>query len=186
MSPSPYFTIPFLLVMAIFQSVAAPRLTVYGVRPDLMLVSVTAWSLLAAFRARDLQYAGEGPNLLRGINDGVVWGFVGGMFMDLLSGAPFGASALALMAAALVVGMFSVSVAAPAPVLMMVVTPLGTLAYHIVFLGITILAGRPAAWNAEMTRVILPSAVFNLVLIPVVYLLLSPLNRQTERERIEF
>lgn len=186
MSPSPYFTIPFLLVVAIFQSVAAPRLTVYGVRPDLMLVSVTAWSLLAAFRARELQYAGEGPNLLRGINDGVVWGFMGGVFLDLLSGAPFGISALALMIAALVVGMFTVGVAASAPILMVVVTPLGTLAYHIIFLAIVSLTGRPVSWNGEMTRVILPSAVFNLVLVPVVYLALSPLNRQTERERIEF
>ena len=186
MSPSPYFTIPFLLVVAIFQSVAAPRLTVHGVRPDLMLVSVTAWTLLAAFRTRELQYTGEGPNLLRGINDGVVWGFVGGVFLDLLSGAPFGASALALMAAALVVGMFSVSVAAPALVLMLVVTPLGTLTCHIVFLGIIILTGRSVAWNTEMTRVILPSAVFNLVVIPVMYLLLNLLNRQSEGERIEF
>ncbi len=186
MSPSPYFTIPFLLVLAIFQSVAAPRLTIYGVRPDLMLVSITAWSLLASFRARELQYAGEGPNLLRGINDGVVWGFVGGMFLDLLSGAPFGVSALALMIAALVVGIFSVGIAAPALALMLVVTPLGTAAFHIAFLGLVMLAGRPVDWNLEMTRVILPSAVLNLVLIPVVYLLLSPLNRQTERERIEF
>src|SRR5512136_1616377 len=104
MSPSPYFTIPFLLVVAILQSTAAPRLAMAGARPDLMLTSVVAWSLLAAFRARELEYAGESPSLTRGINDGVVWGFVGGMFLDLLSGAPLGTSALALMAAALAVG----------------------------------------------------------------------------------
>jgi rod shape-determining protein MreD len=186
MSPNPYFTIPFLLIVAILQSTAAPRLTVSGVRPDLMLVSVVSWTLLAAFRARELQYIGEPPSLWRGINDGVVWGFVGGMFLDLLSGAPWGISALALMAAAMVVGILSVGIAGSAPILMIVVTPLGTFAYHLVFLIGIALTGRPVFWSMEVTRVILPGIVFNLALTPVIYLLLNPLNRQTERERLQW
>ena len=186
MSPSPYFTIPFLLIVAILQSTAAPRLAVYGARPDLMLVSVIVWTLLAAFRMRELQYTGEPPSLWRGINDGVVWGFTGGMFLDLLSGAPVGLSALALMIAALVVGIFAVGIAGSTPILVIVATPLGTLAYHLVFLTGLALTGRPAFWSVNLSRVILPSVVLNLALIPVVYLLLSPLNRQTERERLQW
>jgi len=186
MSPSPYFTIPFLLVVAILQSTAAPRLAVAGARPDLMLTSVVSWTLLAAFRARELEYAGESPGLTRGINDGVVWGFVGGMFLDLLSGAPLGASALALMATALAVGMIGVAVASAAPILVMLMTALGTLLYHLVFLLAMALMGRPVFWAQDVTRVIAPSVLFNLMLIPIIYGLLSIVNRQTSRERLQW
>jgi len=186
MSPSPYFTLPFLLMVAILQSAAAPRLEVSGARPDLMLLSVVSWSLLAAFRARELQYAGEPPSLLRGINDGVVWGFIGGIFLDLLSTAPFGLSALALMVAALVVGVFSVGVSSPGFMLVPLMAVTGTLVFHIVFLAGLTLTSRPVFWNAAVTGVILPSVVFNLVLIPLVYGLLSLLNRQTSRERLQW
>ncbi len=186
MSPSPYFTIPFLLIVAILQSTAAPRLAVSGVRPDLMLVSVIAWTLLAAFRTRELQYLGEPPSLWRGINDGVIWGFAGGVFLDLLSGAPMGLSALSLMAAALVAGILAVGVASSTPISIILVTPVGTLVYHLVFLVGLALTGHPASWSVNITRVVLPSIAFNLTSMPIVCLLLGLLNRQTERERLQW
>jgi len=186
MSPSPYFTIPFLLVVAILQSVAVPRLQVSGARPDLMLLSVVSWSLLAAFRARELQYAGEPPTLLRGINDGVVWGFVGGVFLDLFSTAPFGLSALALMTAALVVGVFSVGVAGSALFLVPLMAMIGTFVFHFVFLAGLTLTGRPVFWSFDIARVVAPSAVFNLALVPLMYSLLNLVNRQASRERMQW
>ena len=186
MSPSPYFTIPFLLVVAILQSTAAPRLTMAGARPDLMLTSVVSWTLLAAFRARELEYVGESPSLTRGINDGIVWGFVGGMFLDLLSGAPLGASALALMATALAVGIVGVGVASAAPILVALMTVLGTLIYHVVSLVAIALVGQPVFWGPDVTRVILPSVLLNLLLIPAMYGLLSMVSRQTSRERLQW
>lgn len=186
MSPSPYFTIPFLLVVAILQSTAAPRLQVSGARPDLMLLSVVSWSLLAAFRARELQYTGEPPSLLRGINDGVVWGFVGGICLDLFSTAPLGLSAVALMLAALVVVMFSVGVSSSGFILVPLMAVIGTLIYHIVFLAGLALTSRPVFWSTAVTRVVLPSVVFNLVLVPLVYGLLNLVNRWTSRERLQW
>ena len=186
MSPSPYFTIPFLLVVAILQSTAAPRLQVSGARPDLMLLSVVSWSLLAAFRARELQYAGEPPSLLRGINDGVVWGFVGGVFLDLFSTAPLGLSALALMMAALAVGMFSVGASGSVLFLVPLMAVVGTFVFHIIFLAGLTLTGRPVFWSFDITRVVAPSVVFNLALIPLIYGLLSLVNRRTSRERMQW
>jgi rod shape-determining protein MreD len=186
MSPSPYFTIPFLLIVAIFQSTAAPRLAVGSARPDLMLLSVVSWSLLAAFRARELQYAGEPPSLLRGINDGMVWGFVGGMFLDLISSAPVGISALALMIAAMVVGVIGVRVSGAAPVLVILMAALGTLVYHLAFLAGMALLGHPVFWGHSLTSIILPSMALNLALVPLVYILLHMLDRQTSRERLQW
>jgi uncharacterized PurR-regulated membrane protein YhhQ (DUF165 family) len=93
---------------------------------------------------------------------------------------------LGLMAAALAVGIFGVGIAAPAPILMIVVVPIGTFLYNFVFLATNALAGQPVFWNYDVAKVILPSIVFNLALFPLAYLLLRPLNRQTERERLEW
>jgi hypothetical protein len=41
-------------------------------------------------------------------------------------------------------------------------------------------------WSYDVIKVILPSIVFNLALFPLAYWLLSPLNRQTERERLQW
>ena len=186
MSPSPYFTIPFLLVVATLQSTATPRLQFSGAWPDLMLLSVVSWSLLAAFRARELQYAGEPPSLLRGINDGVVWGFVGGIFLDLFSTAPLGLSAVALMLAALVVGVLCVGASSSGLILVPVMAVAGTLIYHLVFLAGLALTSHPVFWSIAASRVVLPSVVFNLALIPLVYGLLTRVNRWTSRERLEW
>ena len=186
MSPSPYFTIPFLLLVAIFQANAAPRLAVGSARPDLMLLSVVSWSLLAAFRARELEYGDEAPSLMRGINDGVVWAFVGGMFLDLLSSGPLGANALALMVTALAAGVIGVRVSGAAPILAPLMAALGTLIYHLVYLAVLALTGQPVFLDVYMNRFILPGVVFNLALVPVVYLLLMMVDRRTSRERLEW
>ena len=57
---SPYLLVPFLLVVALFQTTVLPELTVLGIKPELMLLSVLAWSLL------------------RGVEEGLVWAFVDG------------------------------------------------------------------------------------------------------------
>jgi len=67
-----YYTLPLLLALALLQSTAMPYLKLFGVMPNLMLLTVVAWSLL------------------RGPGEGVVWGFVGGIFLDLFSRAPLG------------------------------------------------------------------------------------------------
>jgi hypothetical protein len=62
----------------------------------------------------------------------------------------------------------------------------GTLVFHMVFLSGLALTGRPVFWDAAVARVILPSVVFNLALIPLVYGLLSLVNRRTSRERLQW
>lgn len=63
-----------------------PSLSVFGVTPDAVLVVVVCCSLL------------------RGSTDGMVWGFLGGLAIGLLSGAPLGAHALILMVVGYLVG----------------------------------------------------------------------------------
>lgn len=155
-----YFTIPFLTLVAIFQGTAAPQIRVGAGYPDLMLICVVTWQLVQA----------------RG--DGYVWAFIGGIALDLISGGPFGASILGLLAAAAVAdrvggGLFQDRLALP-----LLATFLGTLAYH----GVYLIAIRIFGWAADpseaLFRVILPSALINMVISPIVFRLMVALYRR--------
>jgi cell shape-determining protein MreD len=108
------------------------------------------------------------------------------MFLDFLSSGPLGASALALMVTALVVGVIGVRVSGARPVLVVLMAALGTLIYHLVYLTVLALTGQPVFLDVYMNRFILPGVVFNLALGPVVYLLLMMVDRRTSRERLEW
>ena len=78
---SVYLAIPIMLVLAIVQSTVSPKFPVLGFVPLPVLLVALAWGLLHT------------------LEEGVVWAFVGGLFVDLFSIGPLGATSLALMAA---------------------------------------------------------------------------------------
>jgi rod shape-determining protein MreD len=78
--------IPLIVVASLFQSTAATRIKIYGVKPDLVLLLVIVGTLIYGSRS------------------GLVWAFIGGLLLDVFSGGPMGASSLALMAAVLLAG----------------------------------------------------------------------------------
>ena len=79
-------TIPLLTAVALVQTVLLSQINLWDARPDLMLLIVLVWSVV------------------RSVDEGMVWGFIGGLIVDLLSGGPLGATALALLAVAFLVG----------------------------------------------------------------------------------
>lgn len=82
-----FYLLPLLVFVAsLLQSTTANRLQIRGVKPDLVLLLVIIGTLIYGSRS------------------GIVWAFLGGIGLDLFSGGPFGASSLALIAAAVVIG----------------------------------------------------------------------------------
>lgn len=73
--------VPVMAVLTIVQTAVFPRLPILGVIPSLPFLVALAWGLL------------------RGLDEGLVWGFVGGLFMDLFTIAPVGGSSLTYMIA---------------------------------------------------------------------------------------
>ncbi len=65
-----YFTVPFLLFLAMLETTLSPYVRPLGVHPDLVTLAVLSWSLL------------------RGTREGAVWAVIGGMGLDLLSAGP--------------------------------------------------------------------------------------------------
>jgi rod shape-determining protein MreD len=158
-----YLVIPLLLAVAILQSSAVPHLTVLGVFPDLPLLFVVNWSLV------------------RGPREGVIWGFIAGLTMDLLSGAPFGAATLSLMVVGFLSGLGAATVVRAQFVLPPVTVFLATLVYDLVFLSIVQVSGHAVDWVETLWRIALPSALLNAVLTPAVYWMMRLLDKRLAR-----
>ena len=166
MAVSFYAAIPLMAVLAIVQTAILPHFPIAGVEPQLMFLVALAWGLL------------------RGLEEGVVWAFIAGLWADLFSMAPLGLSSLAFMAAV------------AAPVLLQHVMPprrlliaalmagLGTIIYLVLYLVILGLLGHGLTANglAEL----LPLIVLHMALILPIFLLLQWLVRITRPRRVEF
>lgn len=154
-----WFIVPFLGALTILQVVVVPQLTLGGVNPDLVLLVVVARSLVAGRRTA------------------VMWGFVGGLWMDILSGGAMGASSLALMATALLTGIghnaifrrnFFVPTAAALS---------GSLLFSLLYVAILAIVGFRFPPGLLVTELIVPAAVYNAA---VMFLATPLLNRVPE------
>jgi rod shape-determining protein MreD len=72
--------IPVMLFLAIVQIAVFPQFSFFPVDPSLPFLFALAWSLLS------------------NVEEGVIWAFIGGMFMDIFTIAPVGGLALTYMA----------------------------------------------------------------------------------------
>ncbi|MCI0394445.1 MAG: rod shape-determining protein MreD [Chloroflexi bacterium] len=85
MSSAIYLAIPLMALLAILQAAVLPHFPILGVAPQLGLLAAVTWGLL------------------RNLEEGVIWAFLAGLFADLFSAGPVGASSLSLMVAVVVV-----------------------------------------------------------------------------------
>ena len=155
-----WLIVPVLGVAAIFQVVVVPKLAVRGVYPDLILLFVVARSLIA------------------GRADAVMWGFVGGLWLDILSGGPMGASSLALMATALLTGaghnaIFRRNFFVPSIAAMM-----GSFVFSLVYLSILAVVGFRFPPDLLVTELIIPVVLYNAAAMFVATPLLNRLPEQ--------
>jgi rod shape-determining protein MreD len=138
--------IPLLTLFAILQSTLIVYVRLLDGRPDLVLLTVVSWSL--AGRAEEA----------------MLWGAVGGLLLDLLSGYPLGSTALILILIA-----FLVSLAEGRLWEINLVLPLGvmlaaSLIFHYLGLLTLPLLGRQIDLLFATARVILPSTFLNMLL----------------------
>ena len=161
-----YVTILLLSTVVILQTTAMPYLSILGVKPDLVLLMVVSWSLL------------------RGAKEGMIWALVGGIGLDLVSGAPFGISTVALVGLSLLAGLGQFSVFRTHIALPLIAALIATLAYDLFFLLLLLMRGASIAWVDSLIKVMLPSILVNVLLAPLVYKALYWLHRQTGPEEM--
>lgn len=157
-----WLIIPAVGAVAIFQTVSGPWLTVNGVRPDLVLLIVIARSLLAGRR------------------DGTLWGFVGGLWLDIFSGGPMGASSLALMAVALLTGVGHNAVFRRNLFVPLIATLLGSGVFSLIYMAILAMVGYRFPADLLFTEVVGPVLLYNGILMFLATPLLNRIPEQTE------
>jgi rod shape-determining protein MreD len=153
--------------VALTQTVLLAQVDLWGARPNLMLLVVLVWSVI------------------RGVDEGMVWGFIGGLVVDLLSGGTLGATVLALLAVALLAGQpWGRGIGSPT-IRLLLLAFVAVLAYHLILLMVlTFWTGYGVDWAWAILRVAGPSALLNTSLAPFVQRSLAWLERRTRQERL--
>lgn len=163
-----YVVIPLLLLATVVQTALVPYLSMWGIFADLPLLMVVSWSLL------------------QGRREGLVWGFVAGAAIDVLSGAPFGAATVSLSLVGFVAGLGETTVFRTHIALPLLAVFLATIVYDLLFLLIIRTLGQPVMWLDSLIRTVLPSAALNAILTPLIFLPLRFVHRRFVRQEMEF
>ncbi len=149
-----YLELAGLAVVALTQGTLLARVRILGASPNLLLVAVIAWSLW------------------RGLAEGLIWAFVGGVAVDLISGMPLGTSSLALLAACAVARLSTKSGIANQTVVPLLAILLATPAYGWVTLAMQQARGVPVNWIASTVRIVAPELLLNGVAMWLFYTML--------------
>ncbi len=163
-----YLVAPSLLIVAVLQTAVIPHVELWGVFPDLPVLVVVSWSLL------------------QGKREGAVWGFIAGLGVDLFSGAPLGAATLALVGVGLLSGSGQATVFRGHIALPLVTMFVATFVYNLIFLLVVQIAGQPVVWLDSLVGIVLPAALFNTLLTPVVFWLMRIVKTWFGHEEMEW
>jgi rod shape-determining protein MreD len=161
--------IPLIAVACLLQATALTRAKLYGVKPDLVLLLVVVGTLVYGGRA------------------GLFWAFLGGLGLDILSGGPFGASSLAMMAAAMVAGLGHRTLSRYNLLVPLGTMALSTVVYAGAYLGILAVlqylqvASHVMPFWPTVQNIVVPAVLYNSTLIVV---LLPFLNRIPESQEL--
>jgi rod shape-determining protein MreD len=163
-----YWSFLLLSVLALLQSTLLPHLRVLGVQPDLVLLTVVAWSLL------------------RGAEEGMLWALIGGLALDTLSSARLGVNTLPLLLISFLAGLWQRGIVRLDVLVPFLAIPVATVVYQGAMVALLKLLGWPGTWSASFQHSILPATLINTLLMPVVYVLMRGLHRRTHDESIEW
>ncbi|MBP6015820.1 MAG: rod shape-determining protein MreD [Candidatus Promineofilum sp.] len=161
-----YVAVPVMVVLAILQSSVLTRFPILGVVPQLLFLVALVWGIV------------------RGIEEGVIWAFIAGLFVDLFSIAPLGVSSLAFMAgvgAPLLLQRALPPRRLPVAMLMAV---LGTFVYLALYAVGLQLFGFGVSLNGLTS--LWPLLAVHAILILPIYLLMDSLLRTLRPRRVEF
>lgn len=120
--------------------------------------------------------------VVRGVDEGLVWGFIGGLIVDLLSGGPLGATVVALLSTIFLAGRPWGQGLRSQVARLLLPALLGVLVYHLVLLLVLAWTGHAVDWGFALLRVAGPSALLNTLLAPFVQQPLAWLERRTRLE----
>jgi rod shape-determining protein MreD len=143
---------PILALAAILQTTVVPHLMrVLNAEPDLIFLIVLSWAIHAP------------------LEQALVWALVGGIMADLLSSAPTGASVIGLVLMVGVVSILRTQVYSVGIFMMIALAGVGTIVHRVIYLLITTLDGTRPPIVSLLLLIMLPTLVYNLLLLFPIY-----------------
>ncbi len=158
--------IPLLTLLAVLQSAILAHIRLLDGRPDLVLLAIIGWGVVGRGR------------------EAMILGLIGGLLLDLLSGIPFGASAIALVLVAYLASLSEGRLWEAHLLMPLGVTLIGSLIYHGLTVAALMLAGHTIDLRIAAMRVLLPSTFLNLILALPAAQLAGALRRSISRPEV--
>lgn len=164
-----YFGIPFLILAAILNTTLMAELRVGEGAPDLVFLLVVAWALRSD------------------LGEGLLWAVAGGVMADWLSVAPLGTSALGLVIVVFATNTLFGQVSPRNVIIPPLVALVGTPIYHAGIMFVLRTQGYAVPLATGVIYVMLPTVVYNVLLILPVCRLVGFLTRalQPRQARLE-
>lgn len=159
---SVYIGMPILVIAAVLQSTVLENIRILGGRPDLVLLFTVTWGII------------------RGAQDGALWGFIGGIFCDLLSAGPFGLWTFILTLVGFLVGQPWVYALGPTLIRLVLMSAAGTLVGHTLLLVAIILLGYPVDFWYSIQTVAGPAAMLNVLFSPFAFTFLVWFHKRAQ------
>lgn len=124
-------------------------------------------------------------SLLRGAREGVVWGFIGGLALDFLSGATLGSSAFTLALVAYLASLGQLTIYRTNPLFPSITALTANITHDCILLIALSVTGFAVAWQDTLLQITMPTALLSALLMPLVYRALAWLHRRTMPEEME-
>jgi rod shape-determining protein MreD len=124
-------------------------------------------------------------SLLRGAREGIVWGFLGGLTLDFLSGLPLGSCAFTLTVTAYLASLGQLTLYRTSPLFPSGLALVAAVVHDSMLMVLLSLVGHAVAWPELLLRVTVPSAVLGSLVMPLVHRGLTHLHHRTLSEEME-
>ncbi|GAB4331418.1 MAG: hypothetical protein Kow00117_16510 [Phototrophicales bacterium] len=157
-----FLSLPILTLAAILQATLVPQIRLLGGGPDLVYLLVLCWAINAE------------------LDSAVLWAFVGGISVDLLSSQPTGTSVLGMLITVFAISGIGQQVYRIGIILLISLVIIGTIVQQIVVLIIVLLTGHPVDLWLSLGYIIAPTILYNLVFILPVYWFIRMIQSRLE------
>lgn len=160
-----FIAFPLLVLAAVLQATFVPQIRLGGGGPDLVFLMVLSWSVNAS------------------LGESLVWALTGGILQDLLSAAPLGTSAVGMVIIVFIVSGLNQQVYRVGFLLLVVTVLLGSAFQQLLIMAILALSGFTMNLTTDLSYVVAPSIVYNLVMMFPVYFVMRRIQKRLSGEK---
>lgn len=160
-----YLSLPILALAAAIQASIVPQIRLWDGAPDLVFLLVLIWAVHAP------------------LEESIIWALVGGIMQDLLSVSPLGMSSVGMILVVFITHSLAQQLHRVGPVFLTLLVIGGSLLQQATMWLLFALLGFTVDLIDDFTYVIVPTVIYNFVLLWPLYWLLRKTQRRVQSVR---